>query len=147
MAELIEPADAESVAIGYLSEALAADPDFAGVEVVGSLAAGTADYEPPGESIVVRLTGGSSRDLLVDVPQLTLTSWAATPADEIRASEIARRAHAHMRAAERLGFMGSTPVSEVAAFSLPYNDPDPTTGRARYSATYGVSMRGLVVRL
>ncbi|AYN56829.1 tail terminator [Arthrobacter phage Andrew] len=146
MVEIIEPADAESVAIGYLSAALAAEPGFESVAVVGSLPATTADYEPPAECVVVRLTGGTSRDLLVDVPQLTLTSWAATSADEIRASDIARRAHAHLRAAERLGFMGATPVSEVAAFSLPYNDPDPTTGRARYSATYGVSMRGRVVR-
>lgn len=145
MVEIIEPADAETEVIAYLSAALGADPEFEGVEVVGSRPGRAAGYVPALESVVVRLTGGATRDLLVDVPQVTLTSWAGSPADELRASAIARRAHAHMKAAERLGFIGSVPCSSVQAFSLPYNDPDPTTGRARYSATYGVSMRGRVV--
>lgn len=145
MAELIEPADGESEAIAYLAAALGADPDFAAVEVVGSLSASADGWQPAPESVVVRLTGLSSRDLLVDVHQLTFTAWAAAPGDELRASDIIRRVAAHIRAAERLGFMAGSACTEVLAYSL-YNDPDPVTGRARYSATFAVSLRGHVVR-
>ncbi|QOI67657.1 tail terminator [Arthrobacter phage Orcanus] len=145
MAELIEPADGETVAISYLGGALAAEPDFEGVQVVGALSSASEGYVPPGEAVVVRLTGQTPRDLLVDVHQLTLTAWAEEPGEELRASDILRRAAAHMRLAERLGFMAGTVCTEVRTYSF-YNDPDPVTGRARYSATFAVSLRGQVVR-
>lgn len=145
MAELIEPADGESEAIAYLVERLGADPGFEAVEVVGSLSASADGWQPAPESVVVRLTGLSARDLLVDVHQLTFTAWAAAPGEELRASDIMRRVVAHIRAAERLGFMAGAVCTEVLTYSL-YNDPDPVTGRARYSATCAVSLRGHVVR-
>ncbi|WPM94336.1 tail terminator [Arthrobacter phage Cupello] len=145
MVELIEPADGETAAIQYLQALFATEDGFEGVEFVGSLAAEVEGYEPPPEVVVVRLTGLSARDETVDVHQLTLTAWAATPTDELRASAIARRAGACMRLAERLGAMAGVPCSRVQTYSF-YNDPDPTTGRARYSATYAVSLRGQVVR-
>ncbi|UVK62551.1 tail terminator [Arthrobacter phage TaylorSipht] len=145
MAEVIEPADGESVAIAYLGPLLAADAGFERVEVVGSLSSSAEGYEPPAEAVVVRLTGQTSRDLLVDVHQLTFTAWADAPGAELRASDIMRRTVAYIRAAERLGSMAGTVCTEVQQFSF-YNDPDPVTGRARYSATLAVSLRGQVVR-
>lgn len=145
MAELIEPADGETAAIAYLAGALPADEGFEGVEVSGALPSSSEGYEPGPESVVVRLTGQAPRSLLVDVHQLTLTAWAAGPGDELRASEILRRASAHMLLAERLGFMAGVPCSEVRQISF-YNDPDPLTGRARYSGSFGVALRGTVVQ-
>ncbi|MFJ4168385.1 hypothetical protein ACIPY3_02630 [Paenarthrobacter sp. NPDC089714] len=145
MVEILEPADGETLAIQYLQALFVSEADFEGVEFVGSLPAEVEGYEPPAEAVVVRLTGLSARDETVDVHQLTLTAWAASPTDELRASAIARRAGAFMRLAERLGAMAGVPCSRVQTFSF-YNDPDPITGRARYSATYAVSLRGQVVR-
>lgn len=145
MAELIEAPDGETLAIGHLSAALADHPEFAGVAVVGSLPSKTDAHTPPGELVVVRGTGGAQRDLVVSVAQLTLTSWAASPFDELRAAAIARRADAIILAAERDGFLSTTPCSSVQRFALPYPDPDPVTGRSRYSATYAVALRGRVL--
>ncbi|WPM94261.1 tail terminator [Arthrobacter phage Marchesin] len=145
MVEIVEPADGESAAIQYLAALFLVEEGFESVALVGSLPSESPGYVPPAEAVVVRLTGLSARDEVVDVHQLTLTAWAEGPGDEIRASDIARRAGAFMRAAERLGAMAGVPCSRVQTYSF-YNDPDPITGRARYSATYAVSLRGRVVR-
>ena len=145
MVELIEPPDAEAAMTAHLLAALAAQEGFEDVDVVGALAARTEDYDPAPEVVVVRRTGGTERDLIVDVAQLTLTSWGAAPDDEERASAIARRVHAIVRAAERDGYLGGLVCSEVRPLSTPYADPDPTTARARYSATYTVALRGRVL--
>ncbi|QGZ16904.1 tail terminator [Arthrobacter phage LittleTokyo] len=146
MAELILPADAETEAIAYLAEKLGAEPGFESVEVAGSLPAETTDYEPGPETVTVAATGGTGRDIAVDVLQLTVTAWAEGPGDELRAYQMAAMVVAHLRAAERLGYLGSAPCSRVQVLNLPYKDPDPVTARARYSATCWVSLRGLVVR-
>lgn len=144
--ELVEPPDGETLAVQYLAGLLHGQPGFESVEVVGSLPAESPGYVPPAEAVVVRGTGGTARDVLVTDCQLTLTCWAAVPMAEMRAWDIAARCAALMVAAERLGFMAGTACTRVLPFSVPYNDPDPTTGRARYSATYGVSLRGRVLR-
>lgn len=145
MVELIEPPDAEAAMVAHLLAALAVQEGFEEVDVVASLPTRTEDYTPAPETVVVRRTGGAERDLIVDVAQLTLTSWAPSPDDEERASAIARRVHAIVRAAERAGCLGELVCSEVRALSTPYADPDPTTARARYSATYTVALRGRVL--
>lgn len=145
MVEIVEPADGESVVIQYLAGALAAEPGFESVAVVGALPAESSGYEPPAEAVVVRLTGFNPRDQIVDVHQVTVTAWAAGTDEEIRASDISRRVGALMRAAELLGSMAGVTCSRVQTYSG-YNDPDPVTGRSRYSATYAVSLRGQVVR-
>jgi hypothetical protein len=145
VAELLEPADGETVAIAYLAALAGTDPVLAGVEVAGSLPASSPGYEPGPESIVVRLTGQAPRSRAVDVHQLTLTAWAAGPADELRAAAILRRAAAFMKLAERVGFMAGVPCSDVLAISF-YSDPDPITGRARYSGSFGVALRGSAVQ-
>lgn len=146
MVDFVEPADGETVLIGYLANLLGQQPGFESVAVLGAMDAASPGYEPPAEAVTVRLTGGTVRDVLVSNIQLTLTAWAAGPADELRACDIARRCAGLVLAAERLGYMGATVCNSVAALSLPYKDPDPVTGRARYSATFAVSMRGHLVR-
>lgn len=143
----VETADAESVAIGYLLPRLARQPGFESVAVVGALPAAAPDYSVPAEAVVVRKTGGSMTTLIVEHAQLTFTAWASAPMEEIRAGEIARRVLALLRAAEREGYMGPVPCTWVQVISTPYIDPDPTTGRARYSFTCGVSLRGQLVRV
>lgn len=145
MVELVEPADGETVLILYLRNLLGQQPGFETVEVLGAMNATSPDYEPPGEAVTVRLTGGVPRDVLVSDLQLTITAWGAGPGDEIRASDIARRSAGLILAAERLGYMGQTVCNSVRALSLPYQDSDPVTSRARYSATFAVSMRGQIV--
>lgn len=144
--EVIEPADGETVLILYLRDLLGRQPGFESVDVLGAMPSSSRDYEPPAEAVTVALTGGTARDLLVSNIQLTLTAWAAGPQDEVRASDICRRCAGLVLAAERLGYMGATVVNDVRALSLPYKDPDPVTSRARYSATFAVSMRGQIVR-
>lgn len=145
MVEIVEPADGETVLIQYLAHMLGQQPGFESVAVLGAMDAESPDYEPPGDAVTVRLTGGVPRDILVDNVQLTITAWAPGPGDEIRASDIARRCTGLIRAAPRLGYMGQTVCYDVAAIALPYKDPDPVTSRARYSATFSISMRGQIV--
>jgi len=144
--EIVEPADGETVLILYLRNLLGQQPGFEQVAVLGAMDAASPDYEPPAEAVTVRLTGGNQRDVLVANIQLTLTAWGAGPGDDVRASDIARRCAGLVLAAERLGYMGQTVCNDVRALSLPYKDSDPVTSRARYSATFAVSMRGQIVR-
>lgn len=144
--DVVEPADGETVLILYLRNLLGQQPGFGSVQVLGAMPSSSRDYEPPAEAVTVRLTGGTPRDVLVDNIQLTITAWAAGPSDEVRASDICRRSAGLIRAAERLGYMGATVCNSVTVLSLPYKDPDPVTSRARYSATFVVSMRGQLVR-
>lgn len=146
MADFVEPADGETVLIGYLRDLLGQQPGFESVDVLGAMPAGSPGYVPPAEAVTVRLTGGVPRDLLVSNIQLTLTAWGAGPGDDVRASDIARRCAGLVLAAARLGYMGATVCNDVRALSLPYKDADPVTSRARYSATFSVSMRGQIVR-
>jgi hypothetical protein len=142
--EIIEPADGETVLILYLRNLLGQQPGFEDVVVIGAMDAASPEYEPPPEAVTVRLTGGVPRDLLVDNVQLTITAWADI-GGEVRASDICRRSAGLIRAAERLGYMGQTVCNSVQVLSLPYKDSDPITSRARYSATFAVSMRGQIV--
>jgi hypothetical protein len=144
--EFVEPADGETVLILYLRNLLGQQPGFETVAVLGAMDAESPDYEPPPEAVTVRLTGGVPRDVAVDNLQLTITAWGKNAGDDVRASDIARRCAGLIRAAERLGYMGQTVCNSVAVLSLPYKDSDPVTSRARYSATFAVSMRGQIVR-
>ena len=146
MVEIVEPADGETVLILYLRNLMGMQPGFEQVKVLGAMDAESPDYEPPGEAVTVRLTGGVPRDLLVADIQLTITAWGKDAGDDVRASDIARRCTGLVLAAERLGYMGQTVCNSVRALSLPYKDSDPVTSRARYSATFAVSMRGQIVR-
>jgi hypothetical protein len=145
--EIVEPADGETVLILYLRNLLGQQPGFDQVAVLGAMDAESPGYEPPGEAVTVRLTGGTQRDVRVANLQLTITAWGADTADDVRASDIARRCAGLILAAERLGYMGQTVCTDVRPLSLPYKDPDPVTSRARYSATFAVSMAGQIVQV
>lgn len=142
MAELIEPADGEAVLIGYLAGRFGADPEFTGVLVTEALPPASTGYDAPPECLEVRGTGGTPLHPGADRHQLTLTAWGESADAGERANAIVRRAVAYLRAAEAEGFMGVTPCGWLQVLSLPYKDPDPTTGRARYSTTVAVSLRG-----
>lgn len=133
MAERIVPPDAETVVVDYLAACLP------GASVVGFW-----QGDPAGRALQIRQTGGSRRDVAVFVPQITITAWGANPRDELGASDLAREAASWMTYAEQTGWMGQAPCPAVEVLTLPYLDPDPVTGRARYSATYRPHLRGAV---
>jgi len=145
--QLVEPPDGVALVVAYLEEQLAGMADFEGIPVAGSLPATSPDYAPPGAHIVIRDTGGLLRDVLVSRVQLTITCWASAPDEELRAFDIARRVLLLLQRAERVGFLAGTPCTRVYPFGLPYNDPDAVTGRARYSVTVEIDLRGRAVRL
>ena len=134
MAERILPPDAETIVVAYLSACLPGAP------VVGFR-----QGDPNGRALQVRQTGGSRRDVATFVPQVTITAWGANPRDELGASDLALEAASWMAYAEQAGWMGGAACAAVEVLSLPYQDPDPATGRARYSATYRPHLRGAVV--
>jgi hypothetical protein len=142
VAEVSEPADAETVLIVYLRNLLEQQPGFGDVQVLGAMSASSPGYEPPAEAVTVRLTGGAPLGPAADSAQLTLTAWAAGPEDDIRASDIIRRSVGLVRAAPRL--MES--CRGVQELSTPYLDPEPVTGRARYSATLALALRGQIIQ-
>lgn len=146
MARVAVPADAETLAIGLLAGGLAADPVFAGVGVLGVAATDSPGFEAPPEFVQVRKTGGARPTLVSDRAQLTLTAYAEGhgPADELRAHEIIVRCGALLDAAANAGWLGPAPLKGVDALASPYLDPEPASGRARYSATYSVHVRGYV---
>lgn len=136
MAELIFFQDAEDLVRKYLRTALAAQVGFEDAEVYASR--GPAEF--PDLSVLVRRTGGPSRDLVTDLAQLTLECRALNDADAISLAGMCR---ALMQVAERLGEMLGVPVYEVQDFSGLYEDPDPDNPAfSRYSGTYQVAVRG-----
>jgi hypothetical protein len=142
VADVSEPADAETVLIVYLRDLLGQQPGFESVQVLGAMSASSPGYEPPVEAVTVRLTGGAPLGPAADSAQMTLTAWGAGPEDDIRASDIIRRSVGLVRAAPRL----LAQCRGVQELSTPYLDPDPVTGRARYSATVTLALRGLIIQ-
>lgn len=136
MAELILFEDAEDLGRLYLEAALADREGFASVQAL----AGRLPQLLPTESVLVRRTGGPSRDLVTDLALLTLECRAATSG---RAERIASMCRALMLAAERAGHMLGVPVYDVRDLSGVYEDPDPINPTVpRYSGTYQVAVRG-----
>lgn len=98
---------------------------------------------PPAKFIRVVQTGGVARDLVTDVPSITVECFAKT---ESAASVLARRARAALDAAGRAGSMGGHTCYGVTLFGLPQNFPQATvTGRFRYTFTISVALRGAAV--
>lgn len=123
------PVDAEALAVRHLATKLA---DVRGFR----------RGAPKGRQLQVRGTGGTARDLAVYRHQLTLTAWGRSNDDEEAAQRLAAEALAWLQLAEREGWLAGVPFSNLAVYSLPYADPDPTTGRARYSFTVAADLRG-----
>lgn len=133
MAERIEPADSEALVVKHLASRMP------GVDVRGFRYGA-----PRSRQVQVRKTGGNPRDLAVGRHQITVTTWGASTTDEAATYQLAATALSWLTLAEREGWLADTPCPSVAVLSEPYPDPDPTTGRARYSFTVVVDLRGTV---
>lgn len=95
----------------------------------------------PGSFVTVQRTGGPRANLVTDGAQITVDSWAASPAD---AQDLAQRARAHLHAA--VGQMvDGTPLYRVVEYSGPAWMPDPESAHARYRQTFAVYVRGAAV--
>lgn len=88
-------------------------------------------------------TGGNPRDEVgaYNVHQLTITAWGRGHDDDLEPERAAARALAALRDAETIGQLGPHPCSAIEVLSIPYPDPDPQTGRARYSFTVRLHLR------
>lgn len=125
MAEVLVTPDVEAAVCAYLPGAYASN-GIPGVRV------GTRTPSPLVPPFVkVVLTGGVDLNMVTDVAQVTLEYHGA---DEVRASELARKGHALMRAAEG-AVAGGVWVRRVETVGLPQNLPDPDAGTPRYVST------------
>lgn len=97
---------------------------------------------PASAQTQVRKTGGRKLDPAHWEIQITVTSWAASVEGEYLASQDARRSALVLEQAVLAGWLDSVACSRIQVVSSPYPDPDPVTGRARYSATYSFVVRG-----
>ncbi|MDQ5860712.1 MAG: hypothetical protein M3536_00420 [Actinomycetota bacterium] len=128
MGEILTTPDVEAVAVFYLRTALGALADKVATKVPSTM---------PSKMVRVSLTGGSRSNLITDRVQLTIQCWAD---DEPTASNLARRAHAHMIAAAGAITNGLwiRAVSEVGGVQF---FPDPDTTKPRYQFTVRLSVR------
>lgn len=132
MAEVVVFPDVEDLTRLHLQ----AEPLLAGVSVY----AGQLPATWPAELVLVRRTGGPSRDMVTDLAQVTIESRAKTAG---RAQRIAAIVRAVLKAAALDGALDGVPLYEVRDLSGPYADPDPNHPTVpRYSATYQLAVRG-----
>lgn len=129
MSEVCVPVDAAAELIAFLGKRLA-------WPVAGAAR--------PGRMVQVLRTGGNPRDYAgaVDVHQLTITAWGNDESDRDDPRSIAQLALGVIRDAEFLGRLGDAVCLAVEIVSVPYDDPDPTTGRARATFTCRLHLRG-----
>lgn len=130
VAEVLYEPDAETLVVRHLDAMLA-------FPVVGFRRGA-----PAGAEAQVRKTGGRQLDPAHWSCQVTITCWGRDEFDELGAFDDARRIAHEMQLIELVGAVWSVPCSSVDVVSTPYPDPDPVTGRARYSATYVLNLRG-----
>ena len=129
--EVIEFPDVEALLAGWLKAHQSA-PAY-----VGSL-----PQTLPRSCVFVRRTGGTQNDLVRDLAQVTIECRAKTSGG---AERLAARCRALMGSLARVGGHGGVTVHEVREFTAPYLDPDPVNPKlSRYSATYQVTVRGVV---
>lgn len=135
-AELIVPPDPVDVVAAELN---ATFPSVSGYEKVR--AGGSVPAQRPHRFVRLRAVGGVQGTVVHVTPTVAVESYADTPGD---AAQLAYVAHAILLAAGRNLRMGGTPCASVEVFALPQDLPDPTTDQARSTATYAVSLRGVV---
>lgn len=135
-AQVIIFPDVEDLIRVYLQAQVTTRADMAGVKVHANKLPATL----PAKSILVTRTGGVSKDLVMDMAQVTIECRAGTAGEAERLASLVRGL---VGAAERDGNLGGTPIYEVREFSAPYSDPDPRNEKhERFSATYQVAVRG-----
>jgi len=130
VAEQVIPADAETALIRHLAARMPID--------VRGFRLGA----PAHRQIQVRKTGGTTVDPAVDMAQLTVHVWGESTDDEQPTERLASKAVVWLRLADRAGFLDYVPMRNLRVLSTPYANPDPLTGRARYTFTIAVDLRG-----
>ena len=91
----------------------------------------------PGEFLHVRRVGGGAANRVLDLATVTVTAWGEKRTSTVQASALAGQARDAL-----LSLYTVMPlVRGVSELTAPYFDPDPDTGRARYTFTHRLSVR------
>ena len=136
VAELIIAPDPVDLVVTELTTGVGQRPGFEGVRAGGSV-----PIPRPRRFVRVRSVGGAQNSVVHLTPTVVVEAYADTDGD---AAALGWLCHAIMLAAGRNLSMGGSPCSDVGVFALPQDLPDPTTDQARSTATYAVSLRGVV---
>lgn len=132
MTEVLKTPNMQAAVVGWLPDALAS-AGIAGVKVGTKLPATI----PPLHVRIV-LTGGSGRNKVTDVVQLTFESRAT---DDVKASDLAATVHALVRALAGTDDARGVWVRKVEEVGLPQDLPDPDTNGPRYISTLRLHVR------
>ncbi len=89
--------------------------------------------------VQVRQTGGSQRDLVTDLFQVTVICWTEKTTEAMRLGRIVRGL---IEAAAEAGDMAGVPCYTAAPIGVTYPDPDPVSGSARATTTFQIALRG-----
>ncbi|ROS62204.1 hypothetical protein EDF38_1307 [Frigoribacterium sp. PhB160] len=135
-AELILAPDPVEVVVAELARVL---PTVDGY--TKAVAGGYVPSPRPALFVRVRSVGGAQDDVAHLTPTVTVEAYASSDGAAARLGWVC---HAIMLAAGRNLSVGGHPCSSVGVFSLPQDLPDPTTDQSRSTATYAVSLRGVV---
>lgn len=131
MTEVVLFPDATAVAIGILADA------FTERAIATPVLPRTPDPRPA-TFVVVRRTGGVSRDIVIDDPLVTVESWADSDED---ASDLAQLCRGILHASTGTS-QGGVAIYRTDEASGPANLPDPVSEQPRYTQTFLVAMRG-----
>lgn len=132
MTEVVLFPDAAAVWIGYLADALSdRDDDTPVVPRIPN--------PRPDRFVLVRRTGGVSRDRVIDDGQITVESWDTTDED---AHDLAQLCRGVLLAAVGNTYSGVA-LYRVVEVSGPANVPDPESQSPRYSQTFLTALRGV----
>jgi hypothetical protein len=112
---------------------------YDGASLTGVHGFGTIPTPRPDRFVRVRLGGGVEVDVITTMPTVYVESYGTRTGD---AKAIAEYSHALMLKASRDGWLGDVPIRSIDVISRPQELPDPLTSQARYTATYGVRLRG-----
>lgn len=93
----------------------------------------------PGRFVLVRRVGGPRRDLVSDLPLLTVEAWAQDEADAADLLNLCRGLLGAMRGSVQDG----TTVYQVNEVGGPGWLPDPTSDHPRFTMTVEIGMRGV----
>jgi hypothetical protein len=133
--EAIEFPDVEAVLVGYLNVAFSSDASFSTVRAYVNVPA-----TRPDEFVRLYRIGGSAPELVVERVTVLVDCYALKSA---RASALARRTMAYLRAIESAG---GAQFYNPQVFAGPANLPDPNVStQSRYTATVSVGVRGTAI--
>lgn len=122
--EAVQFRDAEAVVLLYL------------LNYMPTIKMGTKTPETiPAKFLKVIRTGGTNETMVSDRPQITLEAYAK---NEVDAAALLSTARAWLNAADGMIF-------GVVELGGPVNLPDPTTSHIRYTMTFWLRIRGVVI--